>query len=86
MSVFLAGDGVQLARTGVIESLVGLGTGTLGESVKTLVDAEARFYLSGGSSQARGLSTDQVAVPDFEMASPARLVELSLEHDRIFVY
>lgn len=86
VTVFLAGDGVQLARKGVVEHLAGLGTGNLGESFRTLVDAEAHFFLSGGSSQARGLSPEQIALPDFEMASPARLVELAVQHDRMFVY
>ncbi len=86
VTVFLAGDAVQLVREGVIDQLSGLGTGKLSESVEVLVSRGARFYLSGGSSAARGLSAGDIGVPDFEMASPARLVELALEHDRQFVY
>ena len=86
VSVFLAGDAVQLARRGVIDQLSGLGTGKLAELVEGAVAGGARFYLSGGSSAARGLSADDVSLPSFEMAGPARLVELSLEHDRQFVY
>jgi len=86
VTVFLAGDAVQLVREGVIDQLAGLGTGKLSELVDTVVSGGGRFYLSGGSSAARGLSTVDIGVPDFEMASPARLVELALEHDRQFVY
>ena len=46
----------------------------------------AAFYLSGGSSAARGLGVGDVALPGFEMAGPDRLVALALEHDRQFVY
>ena len=86
VTVFLAGDAVQLARAGVVEHLSGLGTGSLNESFEALQTGGARFFLSGGSSAARGLTRDQVALPIFDMAGPARLVELSLEHDRQFVY
>ena len=86
VTVFLAGDAVQLARRGVVEQLAGLGTGKLSESLHRVVSAGARFFLSGGSSAARGLTSDQVMLPDFEMAGPARLVELAFEHDRQFVY
>jgi len=86
VSVFLAGDAVQLARKEVIGHLAGLGTGRLSESFDGLVRAGARFYLSGGSSAARGLTGDQVMLPNYEMAGPARLVELAIEHERQFVY
>lgn len=86
VTVFLAGDAVQLVREGVIDNLAGVGTGKLSESMDTVVSGGGRFYLSGGSSAARGLSADDVGVPHFEMAGPARLVELALEHDRQFVY
>lgn len=86
VTVFLAGDGVQLARAGVIDQLAGLGTGRLADAVSALTTGGARFFLSGGSSAARGLDAAQIVFPDYEMASPARLVQLSLEHDRQFVY
>lgn len=86
VTVFLAGDAVQLARGEVVDQLAGLGTGRLSESLDRLLTAGARFFLSGGSSAARGLASEQVILPHFEMAGPSRLVELSLEHDRQFVY
>jgi predicted peroxiredoxin len=82
VSVFLAGDAVQLLREPVLDSLVGLGTGGLRESYDALVAAGARFYVSGMSSKARGFEPDGLA----EAAMPQQLVELVLEHDRVITY
>jgi uncharacterized protein len=78
VSLFLAGDAVQLLREPVLDNLVGLGTGSLRESYDALSAAGARFYVSGMSSKARGFDPEGVA----ESAMPAQLVELSLEADR----
>ena len=82
VSVFLAGDAVQLLREPVLDSLVGLGTGSLRESHDALRAAGARFYVSGMSSKARGFEPDGTAEP----ALPAKLVELALEADRVLTY
>lgn len=86
VSVFLAGDAVQLMREGVIDHLNGLGTGNLRQLYDGLAGGPVRFYLSGGSSRARGLSEADLTGKEFEFAGPARLVELAFEHDRLFVY
>ena len=82
VSLFLAGDAVQLMREPVLDSLVGLGTGSLRESFDALVAADARFYVSGMSSKARGF---EPAAPA-EAAMPSKLVELAFEHDRVLTY
>ena len=82
VSLFLAGDAVQLLREPVLDSLVGLGTGSLRESHDALVAGGARFYVSGMSSKARGFEPDGVAEP----ALPSKLVALALEHDRVLTY
>ena len=82
VSLFLAADAVQLLRPAVLDSLVGLGTGSLRESYDALVSGGARFFVSGMSSKARGFDPDGVA----EAAMPNRLVELALEHDRVLTY
>ena len=82
VSLFLAGDAVQLLRPAVLDSLVGLGTGSLRESYDALVSGGARFFVSGMSSKARGFDPEGVAEP----ATPNRLVQLALEHDRVFTY
>jgi predicted peroxiredoxin len=82
VSLFLAGDAVQLLRPPVLDSLVGLGTGSLRESYDALLEGGARWYVSGMSSTARGFEPDGVA----EAAMPGKLVELSLEADRVLTY
>src|SRR5687768_8438947 len=82
VTLFLAGDAVQLLREPVLDSLVGLGTGSLRESYDALRDGGARFYVSGTSSKVRGYEPEGVA----EAAMPAKLVELALEADRVLSY
>lgn len=82
VSLFLAGDAVQLLREPVLDSLVGLGTGSLRESYDALVAGGARFFVSGMSSKARGFEPNGVA----EAALPSKLVELVLEHDHVLTF
>ena len=86
VTLFLAGDAVQLLRDPVLDSLSGLGTGKLREHYDALVKAGARFYLSGGSSAARGLTAADLQGKPAEMAAPSVLLRLALEHARMFVY
>lgn len=86
VTLFLAGDAVQLLREGVLDHLAGLGTGNLRELYEGIVAGGARFYLSGGSSRARGVTEKDLAGKPAEFAGPPQLVRLSLEHDRMFTY
>jgi len=47
VSMFLAGDGVQLLRDSVLDSLTGLGTGSLRESYDAVVAAGAQVHAAG---------------------------------------
>jgi uncharacterized protein len=86
VSLFLAGDSVQLMRKSVLDNLAGLGTGPLRDSFDALVEGGAKFYISGMSAKTRGVTdADLVDIPA-EFAMPAKLVQLSLEHDRMFTY
>jgi predicted peroxiredoxin len=82
VTMFLAGDAVQLLREPVLDNLVGLGTGSLRESYDALREGGARFYVSAMSSAARGFEPDGVAEP----AKPGDLVELTLAADRVLTY
>ena len=82
VALFLAGDAVQLLREPVLDSLVGLGTGSLRESYEALRAGGARFYVSGMSSQARGFDPNGRAEP----ALPSKLVELTMDADRVLTY
>ena len=86
VTMFLAGDAVQLLRESVLDNLVGLGTGRLRESFDAIVAGGGKFYLSGLSSKARGVSDQDLTGKPAEMAMPAVLVRLALEHDRMFTY
>jgi predicted peroxiredoxin len=86
VSLFLAGDAVQLIRDAVLDNLTGLGTGKLRELYDGIVAGGGRFYLSGMSSKARGVGEADLAGKPAEMAMPNVLLRLSLDHDRMFTY
>jgi predicted peroxiredoxin len=86
VSLFLAGDAVQLIRDPVLDTLAGLGTGKLRESYDAIVKGGGRFYLSGMSSTARGVTEADLKGKPAEFAQPSVLVRLSLAHDRMFTY
>jgi predicted peroxiredoxin len=84
--MFLAGDATQLLRDAVLDSLVGLGTGSLRESYDAVVASGARLYASGMSGKARGVAETDLEGKPVELAMPNRLVELALDADRILSY
>jgi predicted peroxiredoxin len=86
VTLFLAGDAVQLLRVAVLDSLSGLGTGSLRESYDAIVATGGRFYLSGRSSQARGVDAPQLEGMPAELVPPARLVQLIVESDHTVTY
>ena len=86
VSLFLAGDATQLLRDAVLDSLVGLGTGSLRESYDAVVASGARIYASGMSSKARGVGDSDLEGKPIELAMPSRLVELALESDSVITY
>ena len=69
VQVFLAGDAVQYARPATASTAQGIGTGSFGEHWEALVTAEVPIYLSGMSSNARGLEPE-AAAEGIEMAPP----------------
>jgi predicted peroxiredoxin len=86
VTLFLAGDAVQLLRNSVLDNLVGLGTGKLREHYDAIVAKGGKFFLSGMSSKARGLTQDDLKEKPAEFAMPEVLIRLSAESDRMFVY
>jgi uncharacterized protein len=86
VTLFLAGDGATLIRDGVLDNLAGLGTGRLRESFDGLVAKGARFYVSGMSAKARGMTDADLQGKSAEFAMPDKLVQLVLESDRTIVY
>jgi uncharacterized protein len=86
VTLFLAGDAVQLIRDGVLDNLTGLGTGKLREHFDAIVKGGGRFYLSGGSSTARGVTEADLKGKPAEFATPSVLLRLALEQDRTLTY
>ena len=86
VTLFLAGDAVQLMRNGVLDNLSGLGTGKLRDSFDAIVKGGGRFYLSGMSSNARGITENDLMGKPAEFATPSVLLRLAKEHDRMFTY
>ena len=82
--LFLAGDGVQIARPETAEAAHGIGTGSAAEHWEALAAAGVPVYLSGLSSKARGVAADVRA--GVELAPPGKLVELADWADTTLVY
>jgi uncharacterized protein len=85
VQVFLAGDGVHYARPATASIVQGVGTGSFGEHWEALTSAGVPIFLSGMSSNARGLEPGAVA-EGAEMAPPAKLVELAAWADSTLTY
>ena len=86
VSLFLAGDAVQLMRDAVLDNLTGLGTGKLREHYDAIVKGGGKFYLSGMSSKSRGLTEADLKGKPAVLSPPNVLLKLSLESDRMFTY
>ena len=86
VTLFLAGDAVQLVRPAVRESLVGLGTGRFGEHFEAFIAGGGALVVSKASCAARGVTEADLDDLDHEKGTPARLVELVITCDRSIVY
>ena len=86
VTLFLAGDAVQVLRDEVLDNLTGLGTGKLRESYDALAASGAAIFVSGMSSKARGLTAAQLEGKPAQFATPNVLVKLAVESDRVFTY
>jgi predicted peroxiredoxin len=86
VTIFLAGDGVQLIRDAVLGALSGLGTGNLRELYDGFVAKGGRILVSGGSSKARGVTENDLRGKPAEFAGPPQLAKLALDHDRVITY
>jgi predicted peroxiredoxin len=84
VTVFLAGDAVQLLRAETAAATVGIGTGSFEEHLGALREAGVPIFASGMSSKARELDLD--AVEGVEPAQPQKLVELAAGSDTTLTY
>ncbi len=86
VSLFLAGDAVQLMRDPVLDNLAGLGTGKLRDHFDAIVKGGGHFYLSANSSKVRGLTEADIKGKPAEFSLPDVLVKLLVESDREITY
>jgi predicted peroxiredoxin len=84
--VFLAGDGALLLRDAVLDNLVGVGTGKLRDAYAGIVAKGGKFYVSGMSAKARGMTEADFAGKAVELAMPVVLVRLVQECTRTITY
>jgi uncharacterized protein len=86
VDMFLAGDAVGLLRDATMDTVQGIGTGSLREPFEAVAGGGARLYASGMSSKARGLDAEALGGKQVEFAPPDRLVDLAFEADRVISY
>ena len=86
VSLFLAGDAATLLKDSEMDKVVGIGTGNLRDHYEAIVKASGRFYVSGMSAKARGMTEADIAGKPAELAMPTKLVQLAAASDRMFAY
>jgi predicted peroxiredoxin len=82
VTVFIAGDAVDFARSETRDASHGVGTGAIAEHWAALQESGARILGSGMSARVRGLGSDT----GVELVMPDRLVALIEEADKVLVY
>lgn len=86
VTLFLAGDAAVLLKDSELDKVAGLGTGKLRDHYDAIVKAGGRFYVSGMSAKARGITDADIAGKPAEFAMPTVLVKLATDSDRLFTY
>ena len=86
VTLFLAGNAVLLLRDADMSKVEGLGTGKLKEHYEAIVKGGGRFYLSGMSAKARGMTEADIQGKPAEFAMPKVLVGLAADSDQMFTY
>lgn len=86
VTLFLAGEGVEILSCKKASEIVGKGTGDLYEHLKDLKNSKITIYVSGNSAKSRGY--DQALLDGYkaEFVSPGVLVEESIKADSVLCY
>ncbi len=86
VTLFLAGDGVNLLSCKKAGEVVGQGTGDLYDHLENLKDSNVSIYVSGLSAKSRGYDEKLLEGYNAEFAMPDRLVEESIKSDSVLCY
>ena len=86
VTLFLAGDGVQILNCKKAGEIVGEGTGDLYEHLQNLKNSKVIIYVSGMSAQSRGYDEKPLNGYKAEFVMPDVLVEESIKADSVLCY
>ena len=86
VTLFLAGDGVQILNCKKAGEIVGQGTGDLYEHLENLKNSKVTVYVSGLSAKSRGYDEKLLEGYNAEFATPDVLVDESIKADSILCY
>ena len=86
VTLFLAGDGVNILNCKKACEIVGQGTGDLYEHLENLKNSKVTIYVSGLSAKSRGYDEKLLEGYNAEFATPDVLVDESIKADSILCY
>ena len=86
VTLFLAGDGVNLLNCGTDGQIVGQGTGDLYELLENLKDSNINIYVSEMSAKSRGYDETLLHGYNAVFAMPNVLIEESIKADSVLCY
>ena len=86
VTLFLAGDGVQILDCKKAGEIVGQGTGDLYEHLQNLKSSKITIYVSGMSAKSRGYDEKLLDGYSAEFVMPDVLIEESIKADSVLCY
>ena len=86
VTLFLAGDGVQILNCKKAGEIVGEGTGDLYEHLQNLKNSKVTIFVSGMSAQSRGYDEKLLNGYTAEFVMPDVLIEESIKADSVLCY
>ena len=86
VTLFLAGDGVEILNCKKAGEIVGQGTGDLYEHLQNLKNSKITIYVSGISAKSRGYDEKLLDGYTAEFVMPDVLVEESIKADSVLCY
>ena len=86
VTLFLAGDGVQILNCKKAGEIVGQGTGDLYEHLQNLKKSKVTIYVSGMSAKSRGYDEKLLNGFTAKFVMPDVLIEESIKADSVLCY